>query len=106
MTVFLTKFYTNSCDHCKVFEPIWKQLKEKFGTAAMEVDCVLHEKVCQENQIQGIPSIRYSLKDDKTFSVEHTGERTFDAISKTMEKLSTMHQHEHKHECSCKSKKK
>ena len=103
MTVFLTKFFTNACIHCREFDPIWKQLKEKFGSAAMEVDCEKNGAVCLDNQIQGIPSLRYSLKDDKNFSVEHTGERTFDAISKTMAKLSTMH--EHKHECSCKSKK-
>jgi hypothetical protein len=97
MTVFLTKHFKNSCGHCRDFESIWKQLKEKFGTVAMEVDCGITGNVLKD--IQGVPTIRYTI--------EHTGERTFDAISKILEKLSSMNddKHNYKNECSCKSKK-
>ena len=102
MSVILTKYFTNGCGHCKDFEPIWKQIKDKFGEAANEVDCGIDGKVCQDNRIQGIPSLRYTLKDDETkFSVEHTGDRTLEAVSNTMDKLSTMHVHS----CSCKKNK-
>lgn len=98
MSVLLTKYFSNGCGHCKDFDPIWKQIKDKFGEAANEVDCGIEGKVCQDKQIQGIPSLRYTLKDDEKFSVEHTGERTLEAVSNTMDKLSTMHVHS----CSCK----
>jgi hypothetical protein len=88
MTILLTKFFLPNCGFCTdpKFKKDWDKLKEKYKDAVNEVDCSNNNPLCRE--IQGVPSIRYTLKNDKTFSVEHTGERTFDAISNIMEKLS------------------
>ena len=75
----VTKYYAPKCGHCIALKPDWDRLKEKYGDMIQEVNCVENGEECGKAQIQGVPTIRYEMKDTK---FDHVGERSFAAIEK------------------------
>jgi thiol-disulfide isomerase/thioredoxin len=80
----VTKFYSPGCGHCVALKPDWDRLKEKYGDMIQEVNCVENGEECGKAQIQGVPTIRYEMKDT---NFDHVGERTFASIEKNIAAL-------------------
>ena len=82
--MFATKYFMPGCGHCKEMEEAWNKIKELFGDSVKEVDCTKEQEVCTTEQIQGVPTVRYSVGSTK---LDHVGERSFDAIKASMDML-------------------
>ncbi|KAF9791828.1 hypothetical protein SFRURICE_020227 [Spodoptera frugiperda] len=78
-------FYAPWCRHCTEFHPIWSELAELVNTkdskfAIAQVDCTIHFKLCNENDITGYPTLLYFHKN--TFSpVEYKGTRDLPSLT-------------------------
>ena len=82
--MFATKYFMPGCGHCKEMEEAWNKIKELFGDSVKEVDCTKEQEVCTTEQIQGVPTVRYSVGNTK---FDHVGERSFDAIKASVDML-------------------
>ena len=76
---------------------IWNKIKEKYKTEAYEVNCDETPSLCQN--IQALPTVIYNVKNtNDSFTFQHVGERTFEAIDKVISYFIP------KSECACKHK--
>ncbi|CAH1635823.1 unnamed protein product [Spodoptera littoralis] len=87
-------FYAPWCRHCTEFHPIWAELAELVNTkdskfAIAQVDCTIHFKLCNENDITGYPTLLYYHKN--TFSpVEYKGTRDLPSLTLFLSEVFTM----------------
>lgn len=87
-------FYAPWCRHCTEFHPIWSELAELVNTkdskfAIAQVDCTIHYKLCNENDITGYPTLLYFHKN--TFSpVEYKGTRDLPSLTLFLSEVFTM----------------
>lgn len=49
----LTLYYTNWCNHCRLFKPIWNKLKTKLDITFNEIDC----SNIDDPPVSGFPTI-------------------------------------------------
>ena len=78
--MWLMKFYAPWCGHCKKLEPVWKHVAQSLGDTDVRVarvDCTRFNKVAQEFNIRGYPTIMF-LKGDNYYTYE--GDRTREDI--------------------------
>jgi len=68
------KFYAPWCGHCKSMAPILDKVAEKLkGKMAVgKIDCTQHKTVCNEHEVKGFPTLKYSI-DGEVF--EYSGGR-------------------------------
>ncbi|OQR93326.1 Long-chain-fatty-acid--CoA ligase, partial [Achlya hypogyna] len=56
------KFFAPWCGHCKTLAPAWKELSAGFSVldnvVVAEVDCEVHQEVCQAHDIKGYPTLK------------------------------------------------
>ena len=73
----LLYFYTEWCPYCKKARPIWNSLKEKYENTKInntrvyfkEVDCDKNEKMADEYNIEGYPTIKL-IKDGQVIEYD------------------------------------
>jgi hypothetical protein len=93
MSGIITKYYVPGCGRCVALQPEWEKIKEKYGNAAHEVNCHEEGHLCSAEQIQGVPTLRFDLKDSNktgcnpSVKFDYVGERSFDAIDNSMKLL-------------------
>merc|ERR1739836_32350 len=82
----LVEFYAPWCGHCKQLAPIYDKLAEKFADktefVVTKMDATLNE--LEDIKIQSFPTIKLFPKDSSEV-VDYTGERTLDAMAKSLE---------------------
>lgn len=87
-------FYAPWCRHCTDFHPIWSELGDLVNTkeskfAIAQVDCTVHSKLCQENEITGYPTLLFFHKN--SFSpVEYKGTRDLPSLTLFLSEVFTM----------------
>ncbi|XP_053605167.1 thioredoxin domain-containing protein 5 homolog [Plodia interpunctella] len=78
-------FYAPWCSHCTSFYPIWQELAELVNSkgskfAIAQVDCTMHPKLCNDNDITGYPTLLYFHKNTFT-PVEFQGTRDLPSLT-------------------------
>jgi len=74
----LIEFYASWCQHCKNLAPVYSKTAEvlvEMGSDVplAKVDCTVQKRVCEQNQIQGYPTLKlFKANGDKT---DYEGER-------------------------------
>ncbi|KAJ3206953.1 hypothetical protein HDU82_004198 [Entophlyctis luteolus] len=80
-SVWIVKFFSPVCHHCKVFAPTWlevaKELKGKMN--AGEIDCTIELKLCQRFGIMQYPTVQI-IKSGKTAQIYKKIERTTELL--------------------------
>ena len=79
-------FFSPGCGHCTKFRPEYEKLPEMLeeeNIVVAEVNCVDNVEVCEQENIEGYPTI--NLYDNK-FKVNYNEERTADAVIKWIQK--------------------
>lgn len=82
--IVFIKFFAPWCDHCKAMEEDWKTLSEVMAdnkrVMIAEVDCTSEksEKLCEEQDIQGFPTLKYG---DPDFMQVYEGERDLESLT-------------------------
>lgn len=87
-------FYAPWCHHCTEFHPIWAELAELVNTkdskfAIAQVDCTVHFKLCNENDITGYPTLHYYHKNTFT-PIEYKGTRDLPSLTLFLSGIFTM----------------
>ncbi|XP_013188179.2 thioredoxin domain-containing protein 5 homolog [Amyelois transitella] len=87
-------FYAPWCSHCTSFYPIWQELAELVNTkgskfAIAQVDCTVHPKLCNDNDITGYPTLLYFHKNTFT-PVEYQGTRDLPSLTLFLSDVFTM----------------
>lgn len=77
-------FYHKGCGHCTKIKPQFSEVaqkvsKEKIG-ALGAVDATVHEKIAQEFDIKGFPTLKLFQKG--SFKADYNGKRTVDDFYK------------------------
>jgi protein disulfide-isomerase A1 len=78
-------FYTEWCPHCKAAKPEWAKLKEEYEGKTInntsiifrEVDCDKEEKVADEFNVEGYPTIKM-VKDSEI--IEYNAKPNYDTL--------------------------
>lgn len=98
----MVKFFSPSCPHCKVLEPVYqdvaKAVREKnVRVVVAEMDCSKNMDVCMDQGITKYPTIKFYKKGN--FRAEFNGNRTVEEITNfTVEKSRGLIQLIHKKE--------
>ncbi|XP_026333543.1 thioredoxin domain-containing protein 5 [Hyposmocoma kahamanoa] len=97
-------FYAPWCRHCTAFHPIWLELAELVNTqgskfAIAQVDCTVHSKLCQENDITGYPTLLYFHK-NSFVPVEYKGTRDLPSLTLFLNDVFTLSTEGHDKESS------
>jgi len=82
------KFYAPWCGHCKRMAPILDIVAQKLkGKIAIgKIDCTKHKTVCNEHNVKGFPTLKYSI-DGEVF--EYSAGRDEKSIVAFAEKMSS-----------------
>lgn len=90
--VALIEFYAPWCGHCKRSAPELKKVQElvanldNVGIAV--VNCVDNQQMCQSQEVQGYPTIKYFVNGAADKGLKYEGERTSESIYTFLAKLS------------------
>ncbi|KAJ1674004.1 hypothetical protein EV182_004154 [Spiromyces aspiralis] len=79
-THWFIKFYSPTCKYSKAIAPEWVAAVEKYGSTACqnriyfgEVNCPDNLGLCEQNNIEGYPTVNYYS--NGSYSFEYEGER-------------------------------
>ena len=80
------------CKHCVTLEPTWKSLMDavnidvaKTRTIVARIDCTKQSEVCNQEKIQGYPTIKIYRAHDKT-GTEYEGPRDLKSLLELLKK--------------------
>ncbi|ORX88557.1 the third thioredoxin [Basidiobolus meristosporus CBS 931.73] len=83
---WLIKFFSPTCGYCKRLAPVWQQFSAENLQSLQsqnfhigEVDCTLYGSLCDQNKVNGYPTINLYRKG--VFVEEYTGPRSTDALA-------------------------
>ncbi|KAJ2743061.1 hypothetical protein GGI20_004027 [Coemansia sp. BCRC 34301] len=89
---WIVKHYSPVCQHCRQMAPEWTKLtdelaKEMAGSQILfgEVDCPANKKVCEENHVDGYPTVNIYV--DGRYIEEMSVKYTYDAMKGYVQKL-------------------
>jgi len=82
------KYFIPSCGHCARLMPLWDELARKFeldkSVKIAEMDCHLHDKICEAQGVDGYPSL-YLYRGGKKIA-EYEGKRNVKDMIEFVEK--------------------
>jgi len=78
----LIKYFQDWCGHCKRMKPDWDRLAEEEesnqNVMILDVDCGKETELCEENGVQGYPTIKYHHDGSVN---DYQGGRSFEDLS-------------------------
>jgi len=106
----VVNFYADWCPHCQMFKPIFtefedavnsgkEEVKDADGSKAnvrvLKINCVDFEETCQDQRVQGFPTIRiYRRSSTAQQAEEYQGPRTVESLLSFMrDKVGQRHMH-------------
>uniref|UniRef100_A0A0G4FSV8 DnaJ homolog subfamily C member 10 n=1 Tax=Chromera velia CCMP2878 TaxID=1169474 RepID=A0A0G4FSV8_9ALVE len=84
----IVEFYAPWCGHCKEMKSEWIKLADKMGESLTvgAVNCEKDKGLCENNGVEGYPTVLFFPADKTQRAKKYTGKRDFDGFSSYVKK--------------------